>query len=153
MADTGLPGSPNTGVSDASRSAEGERLGRPDRHLHPAHGAAAPLAQDRLDHVGVADADPTGGEDGVAPSAGIVQSARHGTLVVADDPEVDRLPPLLAHEGEERVAVGVPDPPRGEAEPGLDEFVPGRQDADPGTRVDDDLGRTLVGEARRGVPA
>ena len=38
--DTGLPGRPNTGVRRPTR-AEGERLGRPDGDLHPAHVADA----------------------------------------------------------------------------------------------------------------
>ena len=73
MAETGLPGRPKTGVAGRLEEAEGERLGRPDGDLHPAHGAPAPLAQHGLDHVGIADADPAAGEHGVAPCTGAVE--------------------------------------------------------------------------------
>ncbi len=52
MDDTGLPGSPNTGVG--ADQAEGERLGRADGHLHPVH--VADPVQDHLDQVEVAHA-------------------------------------------------------------------------------------------------
>ena len=43
--------------------------------------------------------------------------------------------------------VGVPDATRGQGEAGLHQLVPRRQDADAGSGVDDDFGRTLVGQA------
>ena len=68
---------------------EGERLGRLDRDLHPAH--VGDPRQHRLDHVVVAHADPAAGDDGVARCRRLAQHGLERRLVVADDAEVDGL--------------------------------------------------------------
>ena len=52
---------------------EGERLGRPDGHLHPPHGPPAALLEDQLHDVEISDAHPAAGDDGIAVGAGSIQ--------------------------------------------------------------------------------
>ena len=92
MADTGLPGRPKTGVPILLERPEGERLGRPDRHLHPPHRPRAPLLEDHLDDVEIPHAHPAAGDQRVAPVGGAVEGEAERRFVIADHPEVDADP-------------------------------------------------------------
>ena len=58
-----------------------------------------------------------------------------GRLVVAHEPEVDRLEPVLGEQGEQRAPVRLADLPRPERGAVGDQLVAGRQHADPRTAV------------------
>ena len=88
---------------------EGERLGRPDRHLHPPHRPRTPLLEDHLDDVEIPHAHPAAGHHRVAPVGGTVEGEAERRFVIADDPQVDGDPTLAVDEGEEHMAIGVAD--------------------------------------------
>ena len=155
--DTGLPGRPNTGTGARRRGheAEGERLGRPDRHLHPAHVADA--VEHHLDEVDVAHRHAARRQHGVARRRRPARSAAvMARLVVGDVAEVDRRrsrprPRSASSVGRllSRICPGRSGPVP------TDQLVAGRQHADPRPGMGDHLvdpERRQHAQASRGQP-
>ncbi len=132
---TGLPGRPNTGTP-AVEQTEGERLGRLDRDLHPAHVGDA--RQHGLDHVVVAHADPAAGDDGVTARRGVAEDGFQRGLVVADHAEVDRLGSGVGDETEQHRQVALADLAGAEIRAVGDELVAGGEHGDAGPPGDGD---------------
>ena len=147
MADTGLPGSPKTGVPDPGEGAEGERLGRADGHLHPPHGPATRFSRTTLTMSRSPTLTPplvtTASQVPAAPSS----TEPTAVLVVTDDAQVHRAPIPRGRTRARRtwrlasrICPGANGPGPG------DQLVTGRQNPDPRPGVDDDLGHPLVGQ-------
>ena len=109
MADTGLPGSPNTGVAESARTPNANGLaGRMATCIHRIVPALSFSSTTRtrsrsptLTPPLVRMASQVDAADG--------QHLDERGFIVADDPEVDAVPPLAADEGQQGVAVGVAD--------------------------------------------
>ena len=131
--ETGLPGSPNTGVP--ADHAEGQRLGRLDGHLPPVHLARMPVEHD-LDVVEVAHAHPARGDDGVAAGQPVPRGPRTGWRPRRRGP-VPRSTGTQPASPTRASSVGRLEsriwPGRSGAGP-VDQLVAGGQHADPGRR-------------------
>ncbi len=136
--DTGLPGSPNTGVPSSIPNANGFA----GLIAICIHRMSAMLREHGLHHVVVAHADAAARDDGVALGGGLTEHCLQRRLVVGDDAEVDRGAAGLGDGADEHRLVALPDL-AGPQRPAVgDQLVAGREHGDPGPGVDED--RSMV---------
>ena len=116
--------------------AERERLGRPNRDLHPVHRGAAQFAQNDSNDVEIPDADPATRDQRIALFCRSLDDLSQDGRIVRDDAEVnDRVAGPLQERRQHR-AVAIADGAPGEGPRTLPQFVTGRKDPDGRRTVD-----------------
>ena len=146
MAETGLPGSPKTGVAESARTPKANgfagRMATCIQRIFPAlsfssttrtRSRSPTLTPPLVRMASQVDA----AED---------KHLHQGSLVVPDDPEVDAVPSLAADQGQKGVAVGVADLARGERTGSREELVAGGEHPDPWPGMHRHTLHSLIGQ-------
>ena len=146
MADTGFPGSPNTGVAESANTPNANGFA----------GLMATCIQRIFPALNFSSTTRTRSRSPtltppLVMMASQVDAAERQQLAPGrthrpHDPEVDAVPPFAADEGQQGVPVGVADLAGGERAGPREELVAGGEHADPRTGMDPHTERTLIGE-------